>query len=334
MNPESRQSVNQAEGEIDIEEIDAQIEALKESHPRITKEEYWTALKQAKIAYAKLKEIIKPMQAKEIGDYDAMDRNMLGERREARFQLALTILNCKDMMQLDTKRIVEAMDDSTYFFMPDDRPGYGEANPIFGAEKLVIPELLPAVLVLSEQSWLKAFPDEKHFDEAKEKYCSDYGGFSYPGNYFDEDNILFTLGLNIIRGDRKFSEMTQSARHESVHAVDFLKYKRNGVDRLISELIAYRIDGIKFSKGDAKKKGNPIGKFFGQYLEEYSRRWAVDQEEVERVASRVGWWLEQAKLSELDFDVVTEILLNSETIEEFMNGADIEIRKILFEESK
>jgi len=321
MNPEFKLQSENIETDIDFH-----IEALKKDHPFITKEEYWSALKKFKIDYEKLKKLIAPLLAVEINDFDSNNQNNLEVRGDARFNLAIAMLDCSKNIRPLIKAIIESMNDSTYFFMPEYRPQFAEANPIFGAEKYGIPELMPAVLVLSKESWKKAFDFRLHFDEINEELYCPYRGFCIQKEEFGDGNIFSTLGFNLIDGNERKSVAMANARHESIHAVDFLKQRRKGADQIISELITYRIDGKMTRPRNNKEGKNPLDDFLKHYLEMYTDNWGVDIKIVEQAVNKLEKSIIKVE-KVFGFSVVTELLLNSESIYEFINMAENELNK-------
>jgi hypothetical protein len=300
-------------------EIDQEIEALKEKHPLITKEEYWSALKRAKISYGKLKEIIASIQVFEAGKHNFNDSEKIQAKDNLRLELVSLFMDCKNVLQADMKALAELMDDpsSYYFFMPTERPLLpGGTNPIFGAEDYGIPELLPAALVLTEEYWLKVFPETKYFDEKKEHFCTDVGGVHFFGEGYNEDNILSALGLEVINGSRNNSKINKSIRHEGIHAVDFLRGSRVGENRIITELIAHRIDGKIVRRKKNKEGDNPLNVFFNDLMEGYADSWRIDNKVLNEAAQHFKELVFTAEKT-LDFSAVTQLLLNSVSIDEF-----------------
>jgi len=317
MNPEFKKQSEKTAAET---ELDHQIEALRESHPLITKEDYWSALKKAKIDYAKFQKIIAPIRAVEINGYNSESQENIPKRKEIMARV-IALISDGYLGGINLALLADSVDRGAYFFAPKERPGFGEANPIFGAEKLGIPELLPVILALPEENWLKIFPEDNYFNEDVEKFCTDIGGYSFNGQDFVDGSIFSSLGLNLVLGGRKNSEMLNSARHESIHTVDFFRSKRVDENRLLTELVAFRIDGEIIRRGLNKRRRNPLDLFFKNYLDNYIEDWGIDSATARQSANRVRrWLLVTEKL--LGFNAVTQLLLNSESIDEFAAGAD------------
>ncbi|MFA5021091.1 MAG: hypothetical protein WC517_03465 [Patescibacteria group bacterium] len=322
MNPELKKQPEKTAAEA---EIDQQIEILKESHPFITKEAYWSALKKAEMDYAKLQEIIAPIRAAEINGYNSENQENIPKRKEIMTRVISLISNGYSG-GINLALLADSVDRGAYFFAPKERPGFGEANPIFGAEKLGIPELLPVILVLPEENWLKIFPEDNYFDEDVERFCTDIGGYSFNGQDFVDSSIFSSLGLNLVLGGRKNSEILNSTRHESIHTVDFFRSKRVDENRLLTELVAFRIDGEIIRRGFNKRRLNPLDLFFKNYLDNYIEYWGIDKAAARQSADRIRRWALIAE-DRLDFGIVTQLLLNSESIDEFTAGVDAAVEK-------
>jgi|GEM_PF-1778242 len=310
------------------EEIDQEIEVLKESHPFITKEEYWSALKRAQVSYDKLLTIFMPLQEKVGSDNEPAEEGKIPLNDEARPALEDLLLNCQEKYLPCFKDLTESMDDSFYFLLPTTRPAFTEeTNPIFGAEKYGIPKILPTALVVPEKEiWFKLFPSTKYFNETEEGFCTDFNGFNVDRKVFPQNNIFSHLSLNIIYGRRqKKSDMWQSVEHENIHAVDFLLDKRKGIGQLITEFIAHRIEG-KISKPKMSKSGeNPFDLFLkNAYI--YALKLHLSPGEAGRAIGRLEKAASRAD-DILSFSATTQLLLNCETVDEFVDSVKEKIKE-------
>lgn len=319
INPEKKSEAENFE-----QQVDREIEVLKESHPFITKEEYWSALKQAMIGYEKLRAMFISSETL-IEDY--FEQGKIPLQGELQQKLSHLLLDCQPRFLDEIELIVGLLDDSSYLFLPSVRPLFAEeANPIFAPEKYGVPKILPAALVLSEDSWIRAFPKDIFFDEQQEKFCSDFSGFNISGRCFSGNNILSVTDFNVISyGDRKKSSVLQSFEHENIHAADFLKGKRNGINYLINEFIVFRIEGQTAKPKISKSGKNPFAWFLKKAWI-YAEKKHILPKDAGYAIQRLEYAASAAD-NALGFNTTTQLLLNSETIDEFVASVNDKIKE-------
>ncbi|MFA6593856.1 MAG: hypothetical protein WCT16_01230 [Candidatus Buchananbacteria bacterium] len=334
------------------QDIAAKIEELKSAYPDITHGEYWLSLENALRAEKFLLEKIEPLLdtpdhpranpayrrrinnfSNRITDYimlhphagmDEVSRacNIKSKELEQIRQLQIAkhyLARCVTSVSRDSSIIINEFDEM-YFFRPP-KPAPGEENKYWKAEELGVPAMLSGAFVFSEGAWSRIEPDwkKKEFDETGEDFCMLTTGSSIDRKYFrGESNPLHYLGLSyFLEGIEK--DIINSSRHEVVHQVDFLRSERRGVNFILTEVIAFRIDGQMDTPKNRKKSRDRFREFINDHIKGYLKKYEVaDAEEDKKTVEAFLAVLDEAEKI-IGFARTTSILLDSLTL---MEAAD------------
>lgn len=334
------------------QEITDRIERLKSAYPDISRPEYWLSLENALRAEKFLLEKIEPL----IDTPDHPRANPAYRRRINNFSDRITdyimlhphagteevgracniklkeleqikqlqiakhyLARCVTSVGRDASIIINEFDEMCFFRPATPEPG--EENKYWKTEELGVPAMLSGAFVFSEEAWSRIEPDWKknEFDEAGENFCMSITGRSIDRKYFrGESNPLHYLGLSYFL-ERIKKDIISSSRHEVIHQIDFLKSERRGVSLILTEVIAFRIDGQMDQPKNRKKLRDRFREFINDhikgYLEDYK---AADVEEDKKTVDAFLAVLDEAEKA-IGFARTTSILLDSLTL---MEAAD------------
>lgn len=332
------------------QEIAARVEQLKAAYPDITRPEYWQDLKNAleaeKFLLAKIEPLIdtpehpraNPAYRRRMNNftdrifrYDslAFRRGSLADSEEISKGCQIKPKELKQVQQLleakrflrhsiestvlDPSVIINEFEEMYYLLMP--KAEAGEENKYWKAEELGVPAMLSGAFIFSESAWSRINPDwrEKKFDEEGESHCTIVYGRSVDKKYFlGTNNPLHYLGFNYaLASDRR--KIIGSIRHEAVHQIDFLRSERVGVDQLLSEVIARRIDGKLDLPKKRKKSKDGFKEFINEHVDSYLKDYNV--EDALQARKHIAAFLAVLDMmeKEIGFARTTSILLDSLT---------------------
>ncbi len=203
------------------------------------------------------------------------------------------------------------------FFLDPKKPAAGAMNKYFKVEEFCIPKILTGTLIFGETDWVEVFKSRSVIGGPKEldAPCLNSAGLNFGKAFFDEASLFSKIGLMTLKDQKSSAILEQLARHEAIHQVDFLRSKRLGINSLLSEIIAYRLDAKLDQPRYRKMDQDRLDEFVDDYLGGYSETLDLDKLKVKKLIDQTVTIIEGLE-KRVGFERVTGILLNCESFAE------------------